>query len=217
MKINEKSTSVIVTANGTRERTLGKVKEIGIMVQGVTISATLRIIESRDETLLLGTDWFQRGNARIHFDEWKILLRYRGKELEVLISHNGIEGLAWPDELKVSDDESKDTFDELEYESENVEKEERYYTGEQSEEEETMDKGIPSPAVYLTILEEIPTLEDDEKYEDEKPREKRESSVTSGEAGSRDEESDLPGPQNENLILQNDAKGATNLDSLNTH
>ncbi|CAG8675742.1 7092_t:CDS:2, partial [Acaulospora morrowiae] len=139
------------------------------------------------------------------------------EELEVPISHNGIEGLARPDELEVSDDESEDTFDELEYESEDVEEEEGYYTGERSEEEETMDKGIPSPAVYLTVLEEIPTLEDDEEYKDEKPREKRESSATGGEARSRDEESDLPGPLNEDLTYQNDAEGATNLDSLNHH
>ncbi|CAG8738345.1 9462_t:CDS:1, partial [Acaulospora morrowiae] len=90
------------------------------------------------------------------------------KELEVPISHNGIEGLARPNELEVSDDESEDTFDELKYESEDVEKEEGYYTGEQSEEEETMDKGILSPVVYLTVLEEISTLEDNEEYEDEK-------------------------------------------------
>ncbi|CAG8624868.1 14950_t:CDS:1, partial [Acaulospora morrowiae] len=79
-------------------------------------------------------------------------------------------GLARPDELKVSDDESEDTFDELKYESEDVEEEEEYYTGEWSEEEEMMDKGILSPAVYLTVLEEIPTLEDDEEYKDKKPR-----------------------------------------------
>ncbi|CAG8683941.1 8590_t:CDS:2 [Acaulospora morrowiae] len=140
MKINEKSTSVIITANGTRERTLRKVKE------------------------------FQRENARIHFDERKILLRYRGEKLEVPISHNGIEGLAQPDELEVSDDESEDTFDELKYESKNIEEKEGYYTGQRSKKKETMDKGIPSPAVYLTVLEEISTLEDDEKYEDEKLR-----------------------------------------------
>ncbi|CAG8617477.1 6322_t:CDS:1, partial [Acaulospora morrowiae] len=45
--------------------------------------------------------------------------------------------------------------------------------------------------------------------------EKRESSATGGEAGSRDKESDLPGPLNKDLIYQNDVEGATNLDSLN--
>ncbi|CAG8595617.1 12328_t:CDS:2 [Acaulospora morrowiae] len=206
MKINEKSTSVVVIANETRERTLGKVKEVSIMVQGVTIPVTLRVIEFRNET-------------------------YRGEELEVPISHNDIEGLARPDELEVSDDKNEDTFDELEYESEDVEEEEGYYTGERSEKEETIDKRIPSPAVYLTILEEISTLEDDEEYEDEKPRmdligltekeredaEKWESSTTGGEAGSRDEEFDLSGPLNEDLTYQNDVEGATNLDSLNHH
>ncbi|CAG8633121.1 4029_t:CDS:2, partial [Acaulospora morrowiae] len=137
------------------------------------------------------------------------------EELEVPILHNGIEGLAWPDELEVSDNESEDTLDELKYENKNVEEKKGYYIGERFEEEETMDKEVPSPAVYLTVLEEIPMLENNEEYEDEKPREKWESSTTDVKAGSRDEESDLLGPLNKNLTYQNIAEGATNLDSLN--
>ncbi|CAG8658137.1 12443_t:CDS:2, partial [Acaulospora morrowiae] len=96
------------------------------------------------------------------------------EELEIPISHNGIEGLVQPNELEVSDDESEDTFDKLEYESEDVEEEEGYYTGERSEEKETIDKGIPNLAVYLTVLEKILTLENDEEYEDEKSKKRNE-------------------------------------------
>ncbi|CAG8781668.1 772_t:CDS:1, partial [Acaulospora morrowiae] len=124
LTINEKSTSVVVTANRTRERTLGKIKDVGITIQGVTIPVKLRVIESRDETLLLGTDWFQKTKARIHFDEQKIFLRYQGKELEIPISHNGVEELTRPDESEESDYESGGTYGEFEYESEEVEEEE---------------------------------------------------------------------------------------------
>ncbi|CAG8675091.1 16828_t:CDS:2, partial [Acaulospora morrowiae] len=98
------------------------------------------------------------------------------KELEVPISHNGVEGLVQPDESESSDYESKGTYGEFEYESEEMEEEEGYYTRERSGEEttdqesvakettdrkeappsevETEEMEIPSPAIYLTVLEE---------------------------------------------------------------
>ncbi|CAG8673620.1 7998_t:CDS:2, partial [Acaulospora morrowiae] len=109
------------------------------------------------------------------------------------VSRKGTE-----DESGASDDESEDTFDELEYESKEVEEEEEYYTREQFEEEETIDEEIPSLAVYLTILKEIPT-------------------VISGESGKRDEKSDSPGPPNENLPYQYDADSVVKHDPLGYH
>ncbi|CAG8676924.1 16101_t:CDS:2, partial [Acaulospora morrowiae] len=116
----------------------------------------------RDKTLLLGTDWFQKGKALIHFDEQKILLKYQGKELEVLISHNGLEKLVRPDEIEASDYESGDAFDKWEYESEEMEKKEGYYTEEQSKEEETTCEEIPSLAIYLAILEQVTMWKEEE-------------------------------------------------------
>ncbi|CAG8476047.1 1705_t:CDS:2 [Acaulospora morrowiae] len=124
------------------------------------------------------------------------------------------EGLVRPDKSGASNDESKDTFDELKYESKQVEEKEKYYMGEQSEEEETIDKEIPSPAVYLTILKEIPTLEDNEEYMDKKLREKQRNSITGGKSEKQDEEFNSPGPPNEDLPYQYDADGAIKHDPL---
>ncbi|CAG8638472.1 6773_t:CDS:2, partial [Acaulospora morrowiae] len=107
-----------------------------------------------------------------------------GKELEIPISHNGIEGLVRPDESESSDYKSGGTYGEFEYESEKVEEEKGYYTGKRSGEgttdqesvaekttgrEEappskvkTEEMEIPSPAIYLTVLKEIPTPEEEE-------------------------------------------------------
>ncbi|CAG8648703.1 15819_t:CDS:2, partial [Acaulospora morrowiae] len=92
---------------------------------------------------------------------------YQEKELEVPISHNGLEGLARPDEAEAGDYENGDAFDEWEYESEEVEEEEGYYTEERSEEEETTCEEIPSPAIYLATLEEVPTWEEGEPTTEE--------------------------------------------------
>ncbi|CAG8608762.1 17038_t:CDS:2, partial [Acaulospora morrowiae] len=83
-----------------------------------------------------------------------ILLKYQEKELEVPISHNGIEGLARPDKVEANDYESGDVFDKWEYESEEGLEEEGNYTEEQSEGEEATLEEILSPAIYLTALEE---------------------------------------------------------------
>ncbi|CAG8634158.1 15363_t:CDS:1, partial [Acaulospora morrowiae] len=75
------------------------------------------------------------------------------KELEVPISHNGIEGLARPDEINANDYESGDVFDEWKYESEEGLEEESYYTEKRSEGEETTLEEILSPVIYLAALE----------------------------------------------------------------
>ncbi|CAG8691250.1 17355_t:CDS:1, partial [Acaulospora morrowiae] len=106
------------------------------------------------------------------------------KKLEVPISHNSVEGLVRPDESESSDYESEGTYGEFEYESEEVEEEEGYYTRERSgegttdqesvaeettgreeappSEMETEKMEIPSPAIYLTILEKVSMPEEEE-------------------------------------------------------
>ncbi|CAG8629280.1 6117_t:CDS:1, partial [Acaulospora morrowiae] len=78
------------------------------------------------------------------------------------------------------------TYGKFEYESKKVEKEKGYYTREQSEEEtteqenmvkettgqeetppsevETNEMKIPSPAIYLTVLEEVLMPEEEEEF-----------------------------------------------------
>lgn len=162
MRIEEKSTTTVITANGTRERTLGKIRNVNVTIKKITIPTTFQVIESRDETLLLGTDWFQRANARIHFDEQKLYLKYQGQSAEVPISHNDATFLQTPEGTDVSD-EDPDTCDEFEYESEELEEKEGYYTEERSDEElyENPWENMQSPAIYMTTLEEIPTRDED--------------------------------------------------------
>ncbi|CAG8703492.1 5980_t:CDS:1, partial [Acaulospora morrowiae] len=107
------------------------------------------------------------------------------KELEVPISNNGVEGLARPDEPESSDYESGGTYGEFEYEREDVEEEEGYYTRERSggrttdwesgaeettdqeetppSESRTEEAETPSPTIYLAVLEEVPTPEEEEE------------------------------------------------------
>ncbi|CAG8623668.1 16156_t:CDS:2 [Cetraspora pellucida] len=63
------SGAAVIMATGVETRALGKINDVKIVIQDAMISSTLQVIESSDETLLLGTDWFQKAKARLHFDE----------------------------------------------------------------------------------------------------------------------------------------------------
>ena len=62
------SETVIITANGIRIRALGQISNLKISIQDLIIPIQLQVIESREETLLLGTDWFEKMKAKWDFD-----------------------------------------------------------------------------------------------------------------------------------------------------
>ncbi|CAG8703221.1 2210_t:CDS:2, partial [Acaulospora morrowiae] len=90
----------------------------------------------------------------------KLYLRYAGEAIEVLIFHHGTESLLEPE----SDQESVETdlFDEFEYEEEKIDERDGYYTGDVLLDKELYKnpwEEMESPAIYLTNMEEVPTLE----------------------------------------------------------
>ncbi|CAG8736768.1 5231_t:CDS:1, partial [Funneliformis mosseae] len=54
--IDEPSQIIIVTANRQRERALGTIKNVLLIIQGILIKMTFQVIDSTDQTLLLGID-----------------------------------------------------------------------------------------------------------------------------------------------------------------
>ena len=62
------SKTIVVTANGTRERAIGQISDLKIFIQDMIVLIKLQVIESREETLLLGTDWFERMKAKWDFN-----------------------------------------------------------------------------------------------------------------------------------------------------
>ncbi|CAG8799070.1 20130_t:CDS:1, partial [Racocetra persica] len=119
-----------------------------------------------DETMLLDIDWFQKVRARIHFDEQKLLFRYLGKSNEIPIIQTCEDKLEIPQEAYSS---NKDDFFNT-YESEDdLEEVESYHTDDISTDNEELFlnpwEDVYSPAIYLTAIEEIFTLEATKKPE----------------------------------------------------
>src|ERR1041384_3154218 len=78
LKIDGPSKTVIIIANGDRQRALGEIKSVGIAIQNLLIPMRLQVIDSADETLLLGTDFFDKTEAQWDFRTSSINLTYNG-------------------------------------------------------------------------------------------------------------------------------------------
>ncbi|RIB29474.1 hypothetical protein C2G38_2155250 [Gigaspora rosea] len=92
LEINNRSITVVVVATRAKAKILCRINDVRIMIKAIVVPVptTLHVIDSLDDTLLLGTYWFQKTKARIHF---KLYLQYANKSTEILISNSGTEGI----------------------------------------------------------------------------------------------------------------------------
>jgi hypothetical protein len=103
LKITRPSKTVITIANGTHQRALGEVENVGIAVQNLLIPMTVTVIESMEENLLLGTDFLHKTNALLNFQDGIVSLKYKGKETSAEILF--IQGYLPVDVEETNDDE----------------------------------------------------------------------------------------------------------------
>ena len=106
-KIDQSSNVVIVTADGTRTRSLGKILNMELSLNGENTSVTVQVMESRDRTFILGNDWLKKVDAQI--DMKKGSVNIKGTEGYVNI----------PVEFSTKREESDEDTDE-EYEEEEL-------------------------------------------------------------------------------------------------
>ncbi|CAG8763721.1 5250_t:CDS:1, partial [Ambispora leptoticha] len=105
-------------------------------------------IESQEETLLLGTDWFNKSRAKLDFDKSTLHVRYLGKQATINATHVS-NGVIEQDFDEFTDEE--EWIDELENDSEEIH--EAFYTDECISEEDELYYNPwtdQNPAVYLT-------------------------------------------------------------------
>ncbi|CAG8814681.1 3330_t:CDS:2, partial [Gigaspora margarita] len=105
LKIDEPSTTIVVTVNGTKKRALGKIKDVKLAIHNLLISTLFQVIESSKD--------------------------YCCWTAEVLISTNSRP----PVEVVKEPSESEKTFDEFEYKDEALEEAEGFYTEEISDDD----------------------------------------------------------------------------------
>ncbi|CAG8827070.1 4206_t:CDS:1, partial [Cetraspora pellucida] len=163
LEINDNSITTVIMATSARAKTLGRVKDVEITIQDVRVPIFLQIIEFPEETLLLETDWFQKANAQLYFDSQKLRISNDEKAVEIPISNTGIETLTPSYGKQEYDSDGGDTFDEFDYEEDNLEEIDRYFTDEWSEVDNQQlgqeRESEENPALFLTDINEPPLNE----------------------------------------------------------
>jgi hypothetical protein len=87
LSIDRASNVVVITANGTRQRALGRIDNIPITIQTLLVPMNLQVIDSSKDTLLLRTDWFEKTQAQWNFGDRTLKLVYRGNETIIKTTH----------------------------------------------------------------------------------------------------------------------------------
>ena len=105
--IDRPSKLIAVTANGTRIQSLGEI-DIELYLEDEPVKATVQVIESKDETLILGNDWLQKMKTIIDWREKMMSIKNQGEHIDI------------PVEIMMEDyDSEEDESDDEEYEYEN--------------------------------------------------------------------------------------------------
>jgi predicted aspartyl protease len=164
LTIDETSNTVVVTANGERTRALGQIKRAQIAIQDLLIPISLQVIDSQDETLLLGTDWFRKTHASLDFGTNQIRLRYLAKIITVPITSSANETpVSLPNYYEQPEDELEQVLDD--YEEEELSEIEAFLADSQEESEAEIE---PLPLDYNPWNDENPvymTLAFQEEFE----------------------------------------------------
>jgi predicted aspartyl protease len=71
-KIDRSSDIVLVTANGDKSRSLGKIIDMELTLNGIETTVTVQVIESKDRVLILGNDWLKKVKANIDMENGKV-------------------------------------------------------------------------------------------------------------------------------------------------
>ncbi|CAB4415083.1 unnamed protein product [Rhizophagus irregularis] len=118
LTIDRPSEYVIKTANGTRVRSLGEIRNLPLKVRNLIIKTNDQIIESSDSVFILGNNWMRKVNATLDWDKKTLTIRYNGRTTTVPV----IFTLPKPIKMK----KSFKYDDEKEYESEELEEAQIY-------------------------------------------------------------------------------------------
>src|SRR5436305_3050562 len=78
-EIEEPSNIIIKSANDQKERSLGRIKRVEILLEGEEVTTHIEVIENSDELLILENDWIKKNvkNIDIENGEMKIKGKYR--------------------------------------------------------------------------------------------------------------------------------------------
>lgn len=162
--IDEPSNLIIVTANGTKVRSLGVISDLPIEIGPFDAPISVQVLDSADEVFILGNDWLQRHSATLSWETNTLTLKVGRKKVKLPVSctrvRKSIQETEETEESSSEEDyEEEELYETALYFSDRSETEELEFnpwTDHQVNYEETMEEEIVSeeetinPAVFLS-------------------------------------------------------------------
>jgi predicted aspartyl protease len=114
-RIEEKSNTRCIMANGTKIASLGKT-EIKIEIGEIITPVTVEVIDSKDWTLIIGNDFLGEWNSNINFESETLTLQDNEITIQIPVTYTRQKKVTF--EVPEEDDEEDDEEDEYETEEE---------------------------------------------------------------------------------------------------
>ncbi|CAG8658745.1 8839_t:CDS:2 [Acaulospora morrowiae] len=146
LQISEPSNAVVITANRTRERALGKLKDVALQLGRITVPTDFQVIESKEKMMLLGMSWFKKLRVHLYFDEQKLIITHEGESIKLPIHQEKEAKIEEPEEEEEEDYEENDYFDT--YEEEDLDEVESYLTDDQEDLYQPMDRRAEPGSIF---------------------------------------------------------------------
>ena len=83
-EIDRPSIVIAVTADGNRIKSKGEI-DVELYLEEEPVKATLQVIESVDETLILGNDWFRKMKTIIDWENKMMSIKNKGEHVDIPI------------------------------------------------------------------------------------------------------------------------------------
>src|SRR2546423_762764 len=112
-KINELSKLTIITANGSRIRSLGKINRVPLELEDEFIPTTFQVLDSVDDTLILGNDWLQKVQAVLNWKKGTLTIHGANAPLITPIRYTR-ENQESSDSSEISSSDEYESEDDLE-------------------------------------------------------------------------------------------------------
>src|ERR1044072_4983749 len=110
----------LITVDGKKNRTCGVAEEANIKIADAMVPMNIHIVDSKDETFLIGRDWLNRYQADLSYGKKEVTFKAQGRKITVKLTTNqpkqkvnylGVSDSPPPPyqpTIEISDDESDD-------------------------------------------------------------------------------------------------------------
>ena len=134
MEITRASKTVMINVNGERRRPLGAVSDIPLKILNCIIPMDAIVTDAESYAAIVGNDWLRKTKAVIDYDNNKMIIKWKGKLLEV-----GTECQEMPQHITSIEVPNMETEEEVE-EVEEVEEDEEETDEEYESDEDTQEQ-----------------------------------------------------------------------------